>query len=378
MTNHGDSLGHGGQASARERAGEGQAALRGLNGSSAVLGPGRVKRLVVVLPSWVGDAVMATPVLRALRLELTEARIIAVVRPGLNELLAGSPWVDEYVVSRNSGVFGPMKLGRMMRQHEPDAGLLLPNSFRSALSLWLSGCRVRVGYARDGRSLFLTHPIAAPLRNRPVPAVEYYAALAEQALGLGRIDRTIQLHTTEAEQRAADELLRSVGERFIVLNPGANKVEKRWPAERFAAVGDELIDRYGVDIVVNGSPGEAAIVDAVIIASRHRERYINLAQRGVRLGSLKAVLERAALLITNDTGPRHIAAALGTPIVSLFGPTDHRWTTLEGGRVREVRLLAEPFLPEERMADEHPEVCDIERIRVGDVVAAARGVIGQG
>ena len=91
------------------------------------------------------------------------------------------------------------------------------------------------------------------------------------------------------------------------------------------------------------------------------------------LSSLKAVIQRAAVLITNDTGPRHIAAALGTPVVTLFGPTDHRWTTLCG--VRERILLAEPFLPEELVADRHPKSCAIEKISVQDVVAAVDGLL---
>ena len=100
---------------------------------------------------------------------------------------------------------------------------------------------------------------------------------------------------------------------------------------------------------------------------------MHLCARGLTLGSLKAVLRRAALLITNDTGPRHIAAALGTPIVALYGPTDHRWTTLQAARERSV--LAEPFLPEELVADRHPKACAIEKIAVEDVVHASLSLL---
>jgi ADP-heptose:LPS heptosyltransferase len=125
---------------------------------------------------------------------------------------------------------------------------------------------------------------------------------------------------------------------------------------------------------VTGSPAERALVHGV--ADGIGQGAINLVERGMDLGALKAVLARADLLITNDTGPRHIAAAVGTPVVGLFGPTDHRWTILPG--VVERRLLAEPFLPEELAADDRPTMCAIERIPVEDVVAAAKAVLDLG
>jgi ADP-heptose:LPS heptosyltransferase len=202
--------------------------------------------------------------------------------------------------------------------------------------------------------------------------VEYYAALAEFALGVGPIDRRIELATTPEERAAADELLQDVGQPFVVLNPGANRADKRWPADRFAAVADRLAASHRLHIVVSGSPGEGDVLRAVV--GYAKVPIIDLAQRGVNVGSLKAVIERAAVVITNDTGPRHIAAALGTPVVTLCGPTDHRWTTLHG--VRERIILAEPFLPEELVADRHPRACAIDRISVADVVAAAESFLG--
>lgn len=336
----------------------------------------RMRQFIVVLPSWVGDAVMATPVLRAMREALPQAMITGVMRPGLDELLAGTPWLDQTIVTHNTGVLGPLQEARQMRRCRPDAALLLPNSFRSALALRLSRCPVRIGYARDGRSFLLTHAVPPPSRNAPIAAPAYYARLAATALGIADIDRTMQLHSTDEQRTEADRLLQGVPSRFIVLNPGANKSQKRWPPEGFAAVGDALATSHDLSVLVNGAPAESALVEAVIAASTSPDRYINLIQRGIRLGSLKAVIERAALLITNDTGPRHIAAAFGTPIVSLFGPTDHRWTTLPGP-VQERRLLAEPFLPEELTADGHPDMCAIERIRASDVIAAAEQLIAQ-
>lgn len=321
------------------------------------------RSIVIVLPSWVGDAVMATPVYRAVREARPGATITALMRPGLETLLAGSPWFDDVRAIHPKGLGGFRASVRAIREAKAEAILLLPNSFRSGLMSRLGGATTRIGYARDGRGWLLTDGLAPPDKSKPISAVRYYANLAAWALGQESIDQRVELFTTEEEQRAAASILEGVDNRFILLNPGGNKPEKRWPAERFIAIGNMLRDAHACAIAVNGSPGERELVER--ITAGIGEGAINLTDRGITLGSLKAVIQRAALVITNDTGPRHLAAALGTPCIALFGPTDHRWTTLEGAA--EHLLLAEPFLPEELMADKHPQACEIERIPVGDV-----------
>ena len=123
----------------------------------------------------------------------------------------------------------------------------------------------------------------------------------------------------------------------------------------------------GVTILVNGSPAEAELVSR--ITQLAKPGVIDLPARGGSIAALKSVLSRSKLLITNDTGPRHLAAALGTPSVVLFGPTDRRFTVLPG--IRERHLVAEPFLTEEHVADDHAKACRIGRISIGDVMHAA-------
>jgi heptosyltransferase-2 len=329
-----------------------------------------IKSLAIILPSWIGDTVMATPVLRAARTAMPATRITGIMRRSLDEILRGAPWLDDMIVCDMKGPLGPWRLGRAIRQTHAEAVLVLPNSFRSAAGARLSGAKTRIGYARDGRAWLLTEKLT-PVPNFPAPAVEYYAALAEFALGAKVIDRHIELVVTDDEHRAANQLVHDVKQPFVVLNPGANRADKRWPAPRFAQVADRLAASHSVQIVITGSPGEREVLTSVHRAAK--TPLIDLSERGVTLGSLKAVIQRAALVITNDTGPRHIAAALGTPVVTLFGPTDHRWTTLHD--VRERILLAEPFLPEELVADRFPRACAIEKIAVGDVVVAAESLL---
>lgn len=335
-----------------------------------------VKRITVVMPSWVGDTVMATPVLRAVKQHRPGAAIAAVVRPGLEQLLAGCPWLVSCAPCHMKGSLGVFRLASAIRGQQPDAVLLLPNSFRSALAARVSGTPQRIGYTRDGRGFLLSHRVVLEKHAKPVSTVLYYRQLAGAVLGVDdeAIDPTLELHTTDAENAAADELLRDVDAsmRLVLLNPGGVRGNKRWPAERFARVADALAAEKCVQCAVTGAPSERDVIDEVVNAAR--TPIVNLAARSVTLGSLKSVLKRAALLISNDTGPRHIAAALGTPCVALFGPTDHRWTSLRGARER--ILLAEPFLPGDLIADQHAAMCAIDRIRVGDVIAAAGEMLG--
>ena len=294
------------------------------------------ERLVIICPSWVGDAVMATPLLRAARTRLPGARIIGLMRPGIDELLAGLPSFDERIATDLRGLLGPARVAREIRRRCPQAALLLPNSFRSALCLWLSGTPTRVGYDRDGRGRLLTHRHPVVRADRPTPLLDYYASLATFALGAAEIDPRPQLAVTEAEAAEAERLLHDVDGPFVLLIPGANKPPKRWPPQRFAAVADELARSHGLRAVVTGSPREIEALDAVVAAAKGP--IANLARRGLTLGSLKAVSRRAALVITNDTGPRHVAAALGTPLVShaqcMQAPADltrWRWHPLLGG-----------------------------------------------
>ncbi|MCA9291146.1 MAG: lipopolysaccharide heptosyltransferase II [Phycisphaerales bacterium] len=328
-----------------------------------------VTRIAVVLPSWVGDVVMATPVFRALRAHRPDTRIVALHRPGLADLLAGDDAFDDAIPLPKVGAIGLLAQARLVRRQGFEAVVLLPNSLRAALLARLAGIPRRIGYARDRRRVLLTDAVTPPREPTPMPAVDFYATLGEAVIGAAITDRRPRLTVTDAERDDATTLLEGVGRPFVVLNPGASKVAKRWPGDRFAAVADALADA-GRAIVLSGSPTERADLDA--IAARMRGPATVIAGR-VTLGSLKAVLAEAALLVTNDTGPRHVAAAVGCASVVLFGPTDPRWTTLPG--VREHLLRAEPFLPEDRIADRFPTECAIDRIPVADVVFAARRLL---
>jgi len=313
----------------------------------------RLRRILIVLPSWVGDATMATPLLRALRDDerLRGAHLAGYMRPGLDELLDGCDLLDEMIVGRPAGLFGPWSEGRRLAGGRFDAAILLPNSWRLAATVRLARIPTRIGYNRDARGWMLTHVLPCPVPGgwkEPISAIDYYLAIGK-ALGVEATDRRMRLRASEQQRSAARTMLEHAGvatdELFAVLNPGASKAEKRWPADRFAALADHLAESHGMTVLISGSPAERSLVQEIV--AQAKSSPIDLAALGVTLGSLKVILPRARLLVTNDSGTRHIAAASANAhaadghasplkILSLFGPTDPRWAAINDPREHQL------------------------------------------
>ena len=178
----------------------------------------------------------------------------------------------------------------------------------------------------------------------------------------------MELATTPEEEAAADQLLATAGIApgmpMALLNPGGNNPAKRWPMDRFATLADHLSSpqpHHPHQWIAR----EADLVASIAAACRVAHP-VQLPALGINLGSLKALTRRCRIMVTNDTGPRHVAAAFGVPVVSLFGPTDHRWTTIPTRpNAPEILLTADPTLPETESANDHPDRCRIDRIELG-------------
>lgn len=332
---------------------------------------------------------MATPTLRCLREKLPGAWIGALVRPGMDEVLAGLPSIDEFHVARASGVMGPKFIAAKLRPRRYDAALLLTNSFSTALTVRIAGIPRRIGYDRDARGLLLTERLAPPKwssgRLAPVPAVRYYlhaaqALLKDQLPDISIYENQLSLFVSDADHAAAQRVFAAANvdpsEPRAILNPGGNNPAKRWPADRFAALTRHLADR-GLRVFLNGSPGEADLVDDIAQRAGVKSS-VNLPKLQITIGALKGITRASKLMVTNDTGPRHIAAAFDVPLVSLFGPTDPRWTTIPAPAGEQL-LMADPTLPETEVADDHPDRCRIDRISLESVLEASeRALAGRG
>ena len=326
------------------------------------------KNLAVLAPNWLGDAVMCEPAIRAIGAAHPNLRITLYGRPIARAALAHHPAIDRFETMEDRGLLGPMQAARQVARNHPDAVLLLRGSFRSALVARLSRCPLRIGVARDGRSTLLTHPLPGPSKKDPRPTVDLYASLAE-ALGVPVEDRLPRLEVNESERSLAAPLLEGLPRPIVGMVPGGSKLPKRWPAKNFVETTRRLGGIAG-SIVLIGAPDERELLASIDRDLEDSPTPVvrNLGANDLGLHTLRAVVGGCDALITNDTGPRHLAVGLGIPTVAMFGPTDHRWTLLPGARER--ILLAEPFLDHLHVADQHPAACRIDRIAVGDVVHA--------
>ena len=293
-------------------------------------------KLGVILPNWIGDAAMATPALRALSQHFgPSATIVGILRPYVAEVLRGTPWLQEHVFydpKSQDAEQNSWSLVRRLRSMELDTMIVLPNSLRTGLIAWLSGAGERVGYARNGRGLLLTkrlEPLRSGREYTPVSAVDYYLELA-RALGCRSTPRTLELATTDDDEIAADRAWKQLGlprsENVVAFCPaGAFGAAKHWPVEHFAELARRIAEAEDRHVLVICGPAERAAAQQITSLAADR-RVVSLAGQDLSIGLTKACLRRADLLVTTDSGPRHLAAGFQVPTVALFGSTDPRWS----------------------------------------------------
>jgi len=279
-------------------------------------------RLLVFAPNWLGDAVMALPALSELRAHLPEAAIDVAARASVAPLFTMVPTVNGVVALDR----GPDRL----RQGQYEAALLLTNSFNTARVAWRAGIPERWGYRRDFRTLLLTKSLTPPTR---VHQTEYYRHLV-RALGFGGdspVEPRIEL--TESHREAGAALLHEQGYTgrvpLIAVAPGAAfGGAKRWPASSFAALIDGLMND-GLRSVLIGAPADRTAATEVVMAAQSSPAPLNLVGQ-TDLPTLAGVLAKCHSLVTNDSGAMHFAAALGLPVIAMFGPTREQETHPSG------------------------------------------------
>jgi len=287
-----------------------------------------LERIVVRAPNWIGDVVLSLGAVRDLRRNFPDARIEVLARPWVAELYGAVAEVD--AVRPSAGWRADARTVRGAF----DAAVLLPNSFASALAVWRAGIPHRWGYATDGRRPLLTRAGRVPSAVRGRSQVYYYRAMLA-AVGLSvsaTPDASIRCPPEWAGR--GQSLLAGEGP-WIGLNPGAfYGTAKRWLPERYAAVGDTLARKTGARVAIVGGAAERALGESIAGGMREPARVLC---GETTLSDLAGVLSRLRLLVTNDSGPMHVAAALGVPVVAIFGPTDSRETGPVGDAHRIVR-----------------------------------------
>ncbi len=339
------------------------------------------KRTCIWLPSPLGDAILATPALRAIRNQFPDRQITFISDKTVKAFLTPSCFCDDWLVTQWDN---PMQTAKAFKALRPRCSsiVLLKNSFSCALAAFLAGIPERIGYARDGRSALLTEKLR-PKRDRrgkfkPMSMIDYYLTVAGW-LGCDVSDRAMELEYEQQDlDNVAAKLPTAMTPKFplIILVPGgAFGPSKLWPSDRWAKVADKLIEKYRATVLISIAPNPAEIEIADAICEKAKHKLLSLHDTPFSPSELKALFGQADLVVTNDTGPRHIAIALKRKLITLFGPNNYNWT--ETGYPDEIKVTANvkcaPCDKPQCKEDDH--YC-MKGIKVSDVMKAVEQHLG--
>ena len=300
-------------------------------------------KLAIFLPNWIGDVVMATPALRALRTRFDSAEIVGIMRPYVADVLAGTGLIDRPMFYNPRGKESSQRglaFTRSLRAERFDTVLLLPNSLRTGVLAWLSGAKQRVGFARDLRGWLLTDRVIPGNKSKPHPVLDEYLRLVKP-LGCEVSSRKTELAVQPADQAKLNDFWHGrwsvQGGRwkestkdhpvpFVCLNTGgAFGAAKNWPREYFAELANRVARELDKSVLVVCGPAERDDARRIAAEAGHPSVF-SLADVPLSIGLTKAAIRAAQLLVTTDSGPRHFAAPFGTPVITLFGPTHIAWS----------------------------------------------------
>lgn len=304
-------------------------------------------RIVVRGTNWIGDSVMAIPAMRRLRRSFPEAQIALHTRRWAEGIFRDADFLDEIIAFDQAGskLKTVREQARLLKAGNFDLAVILPNSFESAATVRLAGIPRRFGYKADRRGFLLSDPFPVPGWKNEQHESEYYLNLVgfveKQIFGSAVVvePEPVSLNVSDKRRDEAIEILRSLGvdasKRVVGFGSGStNSLAKRWPAERFALLSDKFADELGSQVVLLGSEGEQGVADEVKRIAKHD--LIDLTGR-TDLAQATALLSVLDLFVSNDMGLAHIAGAVGTPTLTIFGPTNETTTRPLGNRVTIMR-----------------------------------------
>jgi heptosyltransferase-2 len=303
-------------------------------------------KILIRATNWVGDAILALPALRAVRRRFADAHIALVARPYVADIYREQAVCDELITydpkGQQRGWRGRELLAGELRAKNFDAALLLQNAFNAAWLAWRAGVPQRIGYARDGRSLLLTKAIKVPKQGEIPPHERfYYLELLRRAgwIEQWQDDAHIALHVPDAARHRALQTVVEAGARpnalRVAVGAGASYGSaKCWPPDRFAKALNDFLSHNDADVILLGTATEASVSSA--IASDLRCPPIDLTGK-TSIAELPGLLSQCHLFLGNDSGAMHVAAAVGLPVVAIFGPTDPEGTAPVTPRVSIVQ-----------------------------------------
>lgn len=340
-------------------------------------------RVLVRLPNWLGDVVLCTPALAALRRARPDLELHALVKGGVRAAVDGLPGIASVKVLEGTSAGATWRTARALARERFDAALVFPKGFREAALVRLAGIPVRAGLDTDRRGFLLSHPVIFTEEDWHRHHARQFAKVL-QPLGVALGDEGLSFPVGDADRDEASRVLGEAGlgdGAFAAFHIGASKFPRAWHAERFGAVAGELERRAGLRSVLLGAPADAPFHRAM------REvcpEAVDLAGK-TTLRGMAALIARARLFIGNDSGPMHVAAAVGAPIVAVFGPgAPHKtapYLPAEKFRVIYAALPCSPcrqaFWKECSPFPSGKPAC-LEGVSPGSVLHACMELLGQG
>lgn len=300
----------------------------------------KAKKILVRAPNWIGDAVISLPAVSSLKRLFPEAEISVLTRKRAIPVFENNPDIKETIVYDevlHKGIRGRLKLAGELSARGFDTAVLFQNAFDAALIAFLARIPERIGYARDLRTFLLTKPVKVADEIKRKHQVFYYLNIVNEMGKLLSADPIPAIHISEDEKLWADAFLREkgiLGKMLAGASPGASYGRaKRWMPERFAETLNIIAKRHGAVPLIFGGPEDKPVCNEV--AGKVEGQYFDLSGK-ITLRQFIAIASRVNIFITNDSGPMHITAALGTPTVAVFGSTD---TTLTGPLGRNVKVV---------------------------------------
>ena len=339
------------------------------------------KRILIVRLDRIGDVLLSTPVIKAVREARPDSYISFMVRPYAREIVEGNPYLNEVIIydkpGREKGIAGNLMFIQKLRRKKFDIAVILHPTARTHVVTALAGIPERMGYDKK-YGFLLTKRIPHTKQFGLKHEIEYTLDLLRY-IGIKAKDKTLFMPVNAAAEERIKKILGQNGikdgDKIAVINPAASCPSKRWPAERFAKAGDALVERYGAKIIIIAGPGDETFGDKV--ASLMKKGCVNLSGE-TSVSDVASVLRRSRLFISNDSGPVHIACAVGTPVVAIFGRSDRGLSPKRWGPTGKSDIIL------------HKDVgCDaclahncklgfkcLEAITVDEVVSAAEKILG--
>ncbi|MBL7131106.1 MAG: lipopolysaccharide heptosyltransferase II [Candidatus Omnitrophica bacterium] len=283
-----------------------------------------MKRILIVNVNWLGDVLFSTPIFKALKKKYPNSYIACMIPARCKEILEGNPNLDEIILfnerAEQKGMFAKLRFISQLKKKDFDTAFLLHRSFTKALIVYLSGIPERIGYFRKKRNLLLTKSIIPPDKDR-VHRLEYYLNLIESQ-GIKVEDKSCEVFVSEADKEHIKNLLIENGisdnDFVVAINPGGNWNLKRWPKGHFAELADKLVSDLDVKIIITGAKKDIRLAEE--ISNLMKAKPIIFCGK-TTLKQLAALFKKVNLVISADSGPMHIANALGAKLIALFGPT---------------------------------------------------------